>query len=225
MAAGPRVAVLDLDGTLVDTAPDLAGALDALFAEIGLEPLGAETARGFIGHGIARLVVDGLAARGRHPDEDESDRLVTRFTAIYEARIARESRPYPGAEACLADLRAAGWRLAVCTNKAERLSRLLLSELGLAGRFTVIAGPETFGARKPDAEPLLRSIAAAGGRPESAAMVGDSEIDVATARAAGVPVAVMAHGYAKGPAEDLGADAVVAAFADLPAALDRLVAG
>jgi len=218
-----RTAVFDLDGTFVDTAPDLAAALDALLAELGAEPIGPAAARRLIGHGIARLVADGLAARGRTPAPDVLAGHVARFAALYEARIARDSRPYPGAPECLAALRAAGWRLAVCTNKAERLSRLLLSELGLAGRFAVIAGPETFGARKPAAEPLLRTIAEAGGRAGAAAMIGDSAIDVATARAAGVPVAVMAHGYAGVPVSELGADAVVETFNALPAILDGLV--
>ena len=175
--------IFDLDGTLVDTAPDLIDTLNVIFARKGLAPVAYETARNMIGGGARRMIETGLAYEGRPVPAVELDRLFADFIEHYTAHIADRSRPFPGLEVALDTLDANGCRLAVCTNKLERLSRLLLDALGMSARFAAICGQDTFGIQKPDPEMLRRTIQAAGGDPTRAVMVGDSGIDIQTARA------------------------------------------
>ena len=135
------------------------------------------------------------------------------------------SRLYPGVEAALAAFERAGWRQAVCTNKTESLAKLLITKLGIAGRFAFVCGQDTFGVGKPDAKPLLETIAASGGARRHAVMVGDSATDIKTARAAGVPVIAVDFGYADVPVEELGPDRVVSHFDELMQACEALLAG
>jgi phosphoglycolate phosphatase len=224
----PPVLVFDLDGTLVDTAPDLLGTLNAVLAEAGHAPVEEAIARTMIGRGARMMLARGFAARGVDLDAAGLDRANARFLDLYEARVAAMSRPFPGVEDALDRFAAAGFRLAVCTNKYERLSRLLLDALGLSDRFAAIAGQETFGVSKPHRDHILKTVAAAGGSPEDAVMVGDSITDIDAARAAGVPVVAVSFGYTDIPVRDLAPDRVIDAYDELwdtVASLRRPAAG
>ena len=183
----PTIA-FDLDGTLVDTAPDLISALNFILDREGLPPVPLDAARNMIGAGARKLLERGLELEGRAASVWDIDRLTADFIAYYAAHIADASRPFEGLERALDDLAALGCRLAVCTNKLEWLSRRLLDELGLSRRFAAICGADTFGVSKPDPAILRQTIARAGGNPSSSIMVGDAGTDVGVARRAGVPV-------------------------------------
>jgi phosphoglycolate phosphatase len=218
--------VLDLDGTLVDTAGDLVSTMNAILAEEGVAPVPLAEAKLMVGHGARAMLGQALLAAGITPEAARLDRLFAAFLDIYARRIVETSRPFPGAVESLDRFRAAGWRLAVCTNKLERHSRLLLAELGLADRFAAIAGQDTFGIRKPDPRHLVLTVRAAGGDLRSTVMVGDSEVDIDAARAAGVPVVAVDFGYSRVPVADLEPDRVIGHFDRLyPAAIDLLAAG
>jgi phosphoglycolate phosphatase len=216
-AANSPVVVFDLDGTLIDTAPDLITTLNAIFARERMSQVDYANARNLVGGGARLLIERGLKASGRTLPAAETDRLVREFIEHYAAHIADHSRPFPGIEVALDDLRAEGCRLAVCTNKLEWLSVRLLTLFGLADRFSAICGADTFGTPKPNPAILLGSIARAGGHPGRAVMVGDSPTDIATARAAAVPVVAVDFGYSEKPISEFGPDRVVAAFSELPA--------
>jgi phosphoglycolate phosphatase len=213
--------VFDLDGTLVDTAPDLIATLNKVFAREGLPPVPYEFARNMIGGGARRMIERGLQAEGRSVAPAELDQMFKDFIEIYSAHIADHSRPFPGLEAALDQLDVHGARLAVCTNKLERLSTKLLTALGLERRFAAICGQDTFGVQKPDPEILRRTIEQAGGSTDCAVMVGDSANDINTARAAGVSVVAVDFGYSEVPVTELGPDRVISHFdALLGAVLD-----
>jgi phosphoglycolate phosphatase len=214
--------VFDLDGTLIDTAPDLIATLNLILAREGLVPMPYDAARRLIGGGARGMIERALRAEGRQCSTAEIDRMFGAFIEHYAAHIADASRPFPQLEAALDRLAAEGRRLAVCTNKLEWLSVRLLDTLGLARRFAAICGQDTFGVMKPDPEILLQTILRAGGNPADAIMVGDSGTDVRTARAAKVPVIAVNFGYSDVPVETLGPDHLIGSFADLAAAVDML---
>ncbi len=214
--------VFDLDGTLIDTAPDLIDTLNVVFEREGLPPVPYDVARTMIGGGARMMIKLGVEAEGRDLSPAKLDALFADFIAHYSAHIADRSRPFPGLSEALDTLAAQGHRFAVCTNKLEGLSLALLEALGLAGRFAAICGQDTFGVQKPDPEILRRTIAAAGGEPGHAVMIGDSLTDIRTARAAGVPVIAVDFGYTDRPVAELGPDRVISRFAQLPAAIADL---
>ncbi|MBE7218522.1 MAG: phosphoglycolate phosphatase [Caulobacteraceae bacterium] len=216
--------VFDLDGTLVDTAPDLIGALNTVLGEEKLAPVPLAAARHLVGQGGRALLRRGFADSGREVDPADEDRLFQRFLDAYREHIADESRPYPGVTEALEALSVAGARLAVCTNKPGAYARLLLDALGLAERFAAVVGADETPARKPDTRHLLHAIAGAGGDPTLALMVGDSLPDVAAARGAGAPVVLVSFGYTETPAAELGADAVIDRFDQLEATVERMLA-
>jgi phosphoglycolate phosphatase len=222
MMGAPTV-VFDLDGTLVDSAPDLVATLNTVFAREGLPPVAYETARNLVGGGARSLIERSLRAEGRKLGVHEVDRLVKEFIAHYAAHIADRSRPFPSLDAALDELGAVGYRFAVCTNKLEWLSVRLLDALGLSKRFVTICGADTFGLRKPNPEFLRRTIARAGGEIGHAVMVGDSGTDIATARAAGVPVVAVDYGYTETPVDELGPERVISALSELPSAVFELL--
>jgi phosphoglycolate phosphatase len=207
--------VFDLDGTLVDTAPDLIDTLNVILTREGLPVLGYDEARSLIGYGARRMIERGLAVAGRPQPAAELDRMFNAFIAHYADHVADRSRPFPGVEAALDGLAGRGYRLAVCTNKLEWLSVRLLGALGLAGRFAAICGQDTFGVQKPHPDALLGTLRMAGGDPRHAVMVGDSQTDIATARAARVPVVAVDFGYTEIPAAQLGADRIISHFNQL----------
>jgi phosphoglycolate phosphatase len=221
MREAPGTLLLDLDGTLVDSAPDLAGALNSLRAEHGLSALAIDEVKTMVGDGAAKLVERGLPAPGEAAPGNRA-LLVRRFLEIYETRLTAETRPYPGVVETLEVLAAAGWRLGVCTNKPEGPSRRILSDLGLERFFATVGGGDSFAERKPAAGHVLATLALMDAVPESAVMVGDSPNDVLSARNAGLPVVVVGYGYSRIPPAELGADALIERFAELPAALAAL---
>jgi len=215
--------VFDLDGTLVDTAPDLVAALNHVFSREGIAPLAYEAARSMIGGGARRMIERGLSEHGVTAAPAELDRLYGAFIAHYAEHIADASQLFPGLTAALDRLAARGARFAVCTNKLEWLSVRLLEKLGLAGRFDAICGQDTFGLQKPDPAMLLRTIERAAGDPERTVMVGDSAADVSVARAAGVPVIAVDFGYEDVPIAQLKPDRIISHFEELPAAVSMFL--
>ncbi len=217
------VIAFDLDGTLVDTAPDLLNALDATLARHALPPVDRANARNMIGGGAKMLIQRALTSANVPFSEAELGELNQQFVAYYAAHIADESRPFPGLLPALDRLADTGARLCVCTNKLERLARSLLDALDLTGRFTVVTGGDTYAKPKPDPLPLSATIAAAGGALASAIMVGDSITDVRAARATGVPVIAVSFGYTETPPAELGADALIHHYDDLSRAVLALL--
>lgn len=216
--------VFDLDGTLIDTAPDLIDTLNLTLTRDGLPAVPFATARNLIGGGAKGMIERALAVEGRACAPADVDRLYAAFVAHYADHIADKSRPFPKLDAALDALAAAGFRLAVCTNKLERLSVRLLAVLELKPRFAAICGQDTFGMQKPDPEILRRTVLRAGGMPASAIMVGDSKTDVDTARAAKVPVVAVDFGYSDVPIRTLNPDRAISSFAELPPAITALSA-
>ena len=216
--------VFDLDGTLVDTAPDLVATLNAVFAREGLAPVPYEAARNMVGAGARRMIELGLKSEGRALAARDVDRMFDEFITYYAAHIADHSQPFPGLTGALDQLAARGARFAVCTNKLEWLSRLLLDTLDLSARFEAICGQDTFGVHKPDPEILRRTIMQAGGSLDRAVMVGDSAADIDTARAAIVPVIAVDFGYTETPVAQLGPDRIIGHFDKLPGAVIDLLA-
>jgi phosphoglycolate phosphatase len=200
--------IFDLDGTLVDTAPDLVATLNVVLTGAGFAPLAFAAARNMVGGGARALIARGVAAAGGALKAPQLDRLFDQYIAHYSVHIADRSRPFPGVEAALAELDRAGCRLAVCTNKLEGLSKRLLDALGLAGRFAAICGADTFAVAKPDAAILHGTVARAGGELAQAIMVGDSATDVRLARAAGIAVIAVDFGYSETPVAELYPDRV-----------------
>lgn len=216
--------VFDLDGTLIDTAPDLIDTLNLILAGEGLPAVPFEIARNLIGGGAKGMIERALAAQGRGCSTAEMDRLYAAFIRHYAAHIADRSRPFPHSERTLNGLAAAGHRLAICTNKLEWLSQRLLHALRLAGRFAAICGQDTFAVQKPDPEMFRLTVRRAGGEPARAIMVGDSRTDIDTARAARVPVIAVDFGYSDVPIATLQPDRIISSFASLPAAITDLAA-
>jgi phosphoglycolate phosphatase len=214
--------VFDLDGTLVDTAPDLIGTLNVIFARHDVPAVAFDDARAMIGAGVRPLLMRGLASHGIHRPPAEIDGLFEEYLALYAAHIADRSRPFPGLVDALDALAADGCILAVCTNKLEWLSVRLLDALGLSRRFAAICGQDTFPMRKPDPEMLRLTIAKAGGAGR-AVMVGDSMTDVLTAKNAAVPVVAVDFGYTETPPAQLGADLLISHFDALPQAVRVLL--
>jgi phosphoglycolate phosphatase len=215
--------VFDLDGTLVDTAPDLIRATNHALESIGLGPCNGNKIRDSISFGARRMITDALQDADYAIDENGVDRLHARFIAHYEGNIAHSSRPYRDAVATLQQFRHAGARLAVCTNKREHLARSLLAALDMTDLFEAVAGLETFAVSKPHPEHILGTVRLAGGDVRRAVMVGDSENDVKAARAGCVPVIGYLHGYSDIPMCDLKPDAVFGSYDELGAAVERLV--
>ena len=214
--------VFDLDGTLVDTAPDLIDALNAVLARRGFPAVEHATARNMIGGGVRRMIEAALKFEGHACSAGDLDRMLADFVSHYSDHIADRSRMFPGLSAALDHLDARNCRLAVCTNKLEQLSRRLLDALGMTRRFAAICGQDTFGIQKPDPAILRRTIAAAGGEPRRAVMIGDSGIDIATARAAGIPVVAVDFGYSETPIATLRPDRLIGHFDDLIAAIEAV---
>ncbi len=217
--------VFDLDGTLIDTAPDLIHTLNVTLGQEGLPQVPYDIARPLIGGGAKAMIERALALEGRACSSAEVEGLYARFVAYYADHIADRSRPFPDLETTLDHLAGAGHTLAVCTNKLEWLSKRLLESLELAQRFAAICGQDTFGVQKPDPEIFRRTVLRAGGDPGEAVMVGDSATDIRTARAAKVPVVAVDFGYTDVPIETFEPDRLISSFAQLPAALGDLGIG
>jgi len=214
--------VFDLDGTLVDTAPDLIDALNHVLDREGLPAVPLHAARNLIGAGARKLIERGLEVDGRSASVSDIDRMTADFIAYYADHIADTSRPFEGLEGALDDLAARGHRLAVCTNKLEWLSKRLLDRLGLSARFAAICGADTFGVAKPDPAILRQTVARAAGALSSTIMVGDAGTDIGVARRAGVPVIGVSFGYTEVPIAELNPDLLIHHMSELPGAVAGL---
>jgi len=215
--------VFDLDGTLVDTAPDLVDTLNLILARERIPPVAYDTARTLIGGGVRPMLERALAEQHRALPASEVDDLFKMFLAHYAEHIADRSRPFPGVEAALDDLARRGYTLAVCTNKLEWLSLRLLDALKLTSRFAAICGQDTFHVKKPHPDMLRKTAAAAGGDAARAVMVGDSLTDISLARAAGIPVVAVDFGYTDKPVAEFKPDIVISHFDALAAAVFELL--
>ena len=209
----------DLDGTLADTAPDLAAALNHALERLARPTIEPETVRHLVGHGARALLRRGLATSGPS-DEALVEQGFPHFMDFYAANICVGTTAFAGVDAALDALRSRGVRTAVCTNKPERLSRLLIEALGWESRFDALIGGDTLPVRKPDPAPLREAIARAGGG--RAAFVGDSIVDADTARAAALPFVAVSFGFLDRPVEELGADAVIDDYSELIGVLETL---
>ena len=214
--------VFDLDGTLVDTLPDIEAAANAALATEGRRSLTSEEVRRLIGSGGRVLMKNAFRATGEPVSESRIDAAFAAYIAAYEEAPVAGSVPFPGVHAALEGLSARGMRLAVCTNKPEHLAESVLETFGLARYFANVVAGDTLPVRKPSPEPLLEAVARAGGRGRPAAMVGDSPIDADAAHAASIPFIAVSFGYSPVPASALGADAVIDGYDELADAIDGL---
>jgi len=217
MASFPLM-VLDLDGTLVDTLPDLTAALNRMLADRSLAPLSQAEVKPMIGDGTKKLVERALAARGAAADADTDERYV----ADYTAHVAVESRPFPGVNAALARLQESGWKFAICTNKSTAATAALLEALDLARWFAACGCGDSFAAKKPDPAHLGGTIERAGGTRDHTMMVGDHRNDIAAGRALGLPTVFAAWGYGD-PRMAEGASTIAERFAALAALGPKLL--
>jgi len=215
--------VFDLDGTLIDTAPDLIAATNHALSDLGLPARADTSLRPWISFGARRMVEEALREAGAPKDANEVDRLLGLFLEHYEHNIAQLSRPFPGAMEAVDVLKGSGARLAICTNKREILSLKLLGELGIASQFDAILGRDTLPICKPHPGHLTAAIARAGGSDAKAVMIGDSGVDVETARAARIPVIGVTFGYTDVPIAELSPDVVLSDYANLIGALRGLL--
>ncbi len=216
----PALIVFDLDGTLIDSAADLAAAINTMLTGFGREPLPVPEVRRMIGDGVATLVARALAAR--HCGQADAAGAAQVFMRYYESHATALTTAFPGVEPALQSLRAADIPLAVCTNKPALITAAILESLGLAKYFTRVIGGDSLPFRKPDPRVLLHLLAAFAARPASSLLVGDSEVDAATAQAAGVPFVLLKHGYRRGPAAAIPCIAALESFDELPPLVDAL---
>jgi len=215
--------VFDLDGTLVDTAPDLTAALNHVLLSEGRPALPQAEVRNLVGHGARALIERGMNLNGPKPSEPDLQRMLKLFLGYYGENIANQSTLFPGVTETLEHFRAQQARLGVCTNKPTGLSRDLFTALDMHRHFDAILGSDSLAVRKPDPLHLTETIRQAGGDPARAVMVGDSATDIDTARAANIPVVAVSFGYSLTPVHELGADVVVDTFEALTEVLPRLL--
>jgi len=222
MPQSPLTILFDLDGTLVDTAPDLFSSLNKVLTRAGHRPVVPHELRSMVGHGAKALFERAFRETGTAVSPEQLAEYTSEFLAHYRANIARESRPFPRVPETLKRLADAGAKLGVCTNKPQELTDLLLAQLDLARHFGAVYGGGKASRNKPDARHLLELVNALEGAPERTVMIGDSTVDVAAARAAGIPVIVMSYGYTPVDVRELGADAVADDFSALPELISRV---
>lgn len=211
----------DLDGTLLETSGDLAAAVNHVITPLGLEGFTAPTIRPFVGRGSHKMLYRALAARGRADAADLTERLLPALTDYYADHLSVHTRPFPGAVAALRGLRDRGLRLAVCTNKVERLALPLIEQLGLTPFFAAIVCGDTTPALKPDPTPLRAMMQRAGGTGRRWLFVGDTDNDSRAAHAAGLPCVALSFGFCDGDPHALGAEAVIDRYDDLIPLIER----
>jgi len=205
----PNAIVWDLDGTLVDSAPDLACALNTVLDKRGFFTLSINEIRKMIGNGVPKLVERGFNAVGVRPEPAQLAELVALFVQEYRACATDKTRPYPGIVQALQEIHSMNIPMGVCTNKPEALTRQILEGLGLSGYFSSVVGGDSTSARKPDPEPVLACLRGLATEPALSLMIGDSVHDVRAAHAAGVLIGVVPWGYRSAAVEELGADFVL----------------
>lgn len=216
--------IFDLDGTLIDTAPDLIDSLNHTIGLKGLDALSFDDLTHIVGHGARAMIERAFLLREVELSMDEIPHLQEIFIAHYQQRMPGKSQPYPGLIPALDRLCAAGYKLAICTNKMEALARRLISDLGLQSRFSAITGGDTFLTRKPDAGHILGTIHAAGGTLERSVMIGDNLNDILSAKNAAIPSIAVPFGYSDVPVSDLAPDHIIGHFDELTVKLiERLI--
>ena len=215
--------IFDLDGTLVDTAPDILTALNHSLEEVLAEPIKLGQVRDMVGFGSAVLIRDALEYLGVPFDQKDEDRLRDKFIAFYVENVANSSALFPGVDTLLSRHKEAGTRLGVCTNKLHEPSVKLLKALDAHDHFHTIVGRDTFAYQKPDPRTLLDTIRQAGGTPERTVYLGDSITDVKTAKAANIPCVLVSFGYTNQPVESLGGDVVIDHFDELDSVVEQLL--
>ncbi len=218
----PLTVVFDLDGTLADTAPDIIGTLNVLLARDGLLPVPIHAARELVGAGARKLLKRGFSYHNQELSDERCESLFHEFIRVYETRLADESFLFAGVETALERLKQAGFILAVCTNKGEKQARDFLSHMNISAYFTAVCGADTFEVNKPHPDHLTRTVKLSGGDIAHAVMVGDSQTDIDTAKAANIPVIAVPFGYTPIPVYDLNPDAIIHHFDELDAALQRI---
>lgn len=209
----PSLMVFDLDGTLIDSAPDMHRAVNLMLADLGCAPLTLAEIRTMVGDGASALIARALAAR-QCVSADPTEALAT-FLAHYEEEPTTQTRPFPGVSATLERLQAAGLTLAICTNKPGRLTRMILERLELERFFERVLAGDSMPFRKPDPRALMEVVNGFGTDKAATIMVGDSEVDAATAQAASVPFVLMTYGYHRGPIADISSIATLDHFGEL----------
>ncbi len=220
---GCRGIVFDLDGTLVDTLPDIMHALNLALAECGRRTVPEDLGTTLIGEGARRMVEKVLAAENAAATEIET--VFTRFMAHYGTGSTAHSRVYDGVVGQLGEFDAQGVTMAVCTNKPGAISEKVLADLDLSKYFRAVVGGDALAVRKPHGGHLLAAVDRMGAAAADVVMVGDGPADVGAARNAGIPVIVVDYGYSHAPARDLGADSVISSFNQLPRAIAALSGG
>lgn len=220
----PPTLVFDLDGTLIDTAPDLLASLDHTLRHVGIEPVDRGTMTPFAGHGGRVMIERAHAHHSRTVEPAQMAALLEVFLRHYEESIPGISVPFPGAHDVIDRFEKAGWRLAICTNKYEAMAHKLIEGLDLRRHFQAITGADTFGFRKPDPRHLVETIRIAGGDPARAVMVGDTRTDIDTAKNAGIPVIAVDFGYTDRHVREFDPSTIISHFDELTVDLaSRLV--
>ena len=218
----PHMILIDLDGTLVDSVPDLAFCVDAMMARLGRPPHGEAKVRNWVGNGVERLVRRSLIGQLEgEPDEAEFQRAYPIFLELYRDNTSKRSQLFPGIEEGLDWLKAAGYRLGCVTNKAAQFTEPLLRDLGVRDSFEIVISGDTLPRSKPDPLPLLHAAAHFGAEPAAALMIGDSISDVKAARAAGFTIFCMSYGYNHGQdIRDYHPDAVLDSLTEIRGLLE-----
>lgn len=216
--------IFDLDGTLVDTAPDLVRATNFSLDCAGLPPVSADVIKPHVGYGARRMIIAGLEAHGVKLDDECVETLLSRYLEHYAQNICIDSRPYPSVIEEIEILRRQGATLAICTNKLEHMSRRLLNALGVSHHFAAVVGRDTLSVCKPHPDHLLETIKQAGGTASRSVMIGDTETDIATAKAAGIPVIGVSFGYSPVPIEELRPDLTIDTYRSLSVVVNTLLA-
>mgnify|MGYP001811716368 CR=1 FL=1 len=220
----PEAVVWDLDGTLIDSAPDLCRSLNSVLVESGCSALEVEAVRPMIGNGVAKLVERGFNAAGRSPTDKELDAIVLKFMSHYSADPTAHTRMYPGVAEALERLAAASVKQGLCTNKPEAVTRAILRSLKIDQYFSAVVGGDTTDARKPDPRPLQLCIDKMGATAGDAIMIGDSAVDAGSARAVGIPIGLVAHGYRHTDLDAIDADFQIEDIASIPEILAARIA-
>ena len=218
----PAAIIWDLDGTLIDSAADLAQGLNTLLREHGYAGLDEDHVRTMIGDGIQKLIKRGFRAAGAPMRGTQLQGVMPRFMLAYSRCATNNTHLYPGARSVLQHFSDAGVRQGICTNKPETITKQILSSFSIAGHFDVVIGGDTLAAKKPDPLPLRSCLKALNVMPTESMMIGDSAIDVATAQAMNMPVGIVSYGYARRAARTLGADFLIDKLSSLPASIREL---
>lgn len=214
--------VFDLDGTLLETAPDLVGTLNAVLQNEGLESVPLAIARNYIGQGAKRMIENGFEANKKTISSERAEELMPVFLKHYEGRITLETHMFPNLLSALDELALDGWKFAVCTNKHERLARIILDDLNLTDRFVAITGGDTFEYKKPHPDHILETIAMTSSLPKNAIMVGDSISDIDAAKRANIPVIAVDFGYTPVHVNELDPDIIISNFDQLRSAIQSI---